>query len=121
MGRPGSSPRPASASRPSATSTARSIVRRPRPARPEAYVDETGTVVGFDGAEPIDAEELLELDVDLLVPAALEGVLHAGNAQRVRARLIVEGANGPTTPEADEILADSGVTSCPTSWPTPAE
>jgi glutamate dehydrogenase (NAD(P)+) len=79
----------------------------------ESYVDEAGTVVGFDGAEPIDAADLLELDVDLLVPAAVEGVLHAGNAERVRARLVVEGANGPTTSEADDILAARGVTVVP--------
>ena len=87
----------------------------------ETYVDETGTVVGFDGASPIDAEDLLELDVDLLVPAAVEGVLHAGNADRVRARLVVEGANGPTTPEADDDPRRAAASpSCPTSWPTPA-
>ena len=79
----------------------------------EAYVDETGTVVGFDGAGPIDAGDLLELAVDLLVPAAVEGVLHAGNAERVRARLVVEGANGPTTSQADDILAARGVTVVP--------
>jgi glutamate dehydrogenase (NAD(P)+) len=79
----------------------------------ETYVDETGTVVGFDGASPIDAGDLLELAVDLLVPAAVEGVLHAGNADRVRARLVVEGANGPTTSEADDILAARGVTVVP--------
>jgi glutamate dehydrogenase (NAD(P)+) len=79
----------------------------------EAHVDATGTVVGFAGADPIDAAQLLELDVDLLVPAAIEGVLHAGNAAQVRARLIVEGANGPTTTEADGILNDRGVTVVP--------
>ncbi len=79
----------------------------------ETYVDETGTVVGFDGASPIDAGDLLELAVDLLVPAAVEGVLHAGNAERVRAGLVVEGANGPTTSEADDILAARGVTVVP--------
>ena len=78
----------------------------------ETYVDETGTVVGFDGASPIDAGDLLELAVDLLVPAAVEGVLHAGNAERVRARLVVEGANGPTTSQADDILAARASPSC---------
>ncbi|MDE3095279.1 MAG: Glu/Leu/Phe/Val dehydrogenase [Chloroflexota bacterium] len=53
--------------------------------------------------------ELLELPVDILVPAALEGQIHGGNAARVRAKMIVEGANGPTTPEADRILAQKGV------------
>jgi glutamate dehydrogenase (NAD(P)+) len=56
------------------------------------------------GISQISNEELLTLDVDVLIPAALEHQLHAGNANRVRARMIVEGANGPTTPEADEIL-----------------
>ncbi|HEX5494692.1 MAG TPA: Glu/Leu/Phe/Val dehydrogenase [Mycobacteriales bacterium] len=67
------------------------------------------TVVGYPGTDAISNEELLELDVDVLVPAALEGVIHDGNADRVRARLIVEGANGPTTPDADAILAEHGV------------
>jgi glutamate dehydrogenase (NAD(P)+) len=79
----------------------------------EVHVDRAGTVVGFSGADPIDPAQLLELDVDLLVPAAVEGVLHAGNAERIRARLIVEGANGPTTEEADHILAALGVTVVP--------
>lgn len=73
------------------------------------HTDAQGTVVGFPGAEPIDAAAALELDVHLLVPAAVEGVLNAGNAERVRARVVVEGANGPTTREADAILAKSGV------------
>jgi glutamate dehydrogenase (NAD(P)+) len=67
------------------------------------------TVVGYPGTDTITNEELLELDVDILVPAALEGVLHEGNADRVRARFVVEGANGPTTPDGDAILADNGV------------
>ena len=68
-----------------------------------------GTVVGYPGTDTISNSELLELDVDILVPAALEGVLHEKNADRVRARFVVEGANGPTTPDADQILADNGV------------
>ena len=70
----------------------------------ERHVDETGSVVGFPGATPIDGEDVLTADVDLLVPAAVEGVVHAGNADRVRARVVVEGANGPLTAEADRIL-----------------
>ena len=66
------------------------------------------TVVGYPGTDTITNAELLELDVDLLVPAALEGVITAENADRVRAPLIVEGANGPVTAEADRILADKG-------------
>ena len=75
----------------------------------DAHVERTGSVVGFAGAVAIDNETLLGLDVDLLVPAAVEGVLHADNAGSVRARVVVEGANGPTTTEADRILADLGV------------
>lgn len=75
----------------------------------EEYVDATGSVVGFPGAKPIEGEGVLLADVDLLVPAAVEGVIHADNAAEVRARLIVEGANGPLTAEADRILAERGV------------
>jgi glutamate dehydrogenase (NAD(P)+) len=67
------------------------------------------SVVGYPGTDAITNEELIELDVDVLVPAALEGVVHDGNADKVRARFIVEGANGPTTPDADTILEDRGV------------
>jgi glutamate dehydrogenase (NAD(P)+) len=67
------------------------------------------SVVGYPGTDTITNEELLELDVQILVPAALEGVLHEENADRVRAKFIVEGANGPTTPDADSILHDRGV------------
>ncbi|WP_082600741.1 Glu/Leu/Phe/Val dehydrogenase [Agromyces sp. Root81] len=73
------------------------------------HVRATGSVVGFAGAEAIDGAQLLALDVDLLVPAAVEGVLHEGNAAAVRATVIVEGANGPTTPGADSILRENGV------------
>lgn len=75
----------------------------------QRHVKETGSVVGFNGADAITNSELLELEVDILVPAALEGQITAENAHRVRATIIAEGANGPTTPEADEILADKGV------------
>jgi glutamate dehydrogenase (NAD(P)+) len=70
-----------------------------------AHVDQHGTVVGFTGAEPLVAEELLHLDVTLLVPAAVEGVIHEGNVDGVRAAVIVEGANGPVTTAADAHLA----------------
>ncbi|GAA3672114.1 Glu/Leu/Phe/Val dehydrogenase [Nocardioides ginsengisoli] len=74
------------------------------------HVDETGSVVGFAASEPLDdGEELLHLDVDLLVPAAVEAVLNADNAHRVRASVITEGANGPTTPAADAVLEAAGV------------
>ena len=71
------------------------------------------SVVGFPDTETISNEELLELDVDVLVPAALEGVIHVDNAADIRARFVVEGANGPTTPAADAILADRGVSVVP--------
>ena len=71
------------------------------------------TVVGFPGTDTITNEELVELDVDVLVPAALEGVVTEDNADKVRARFIVEGANGPTTPAADDILERKGVVVVP--------
>src|SRR5690606_5779552 len=71
------------------------------------------TVVGADGVERITNEELLALDVDVLVPAALEEAIHGGNAGSVRARMIVEGANAPVTPAADELLESRGVTVIP--------
>ncbi len=75
----------------------------------EAYVDATGSVVGFPGSAPIESEEVLTAYVDLLVPAAIEGVIHAGNATSVRARVVVEGANGPVSTAADQMLAENGV------------
>ncbi len=77
------------------------------------HMDEHKTVVGFPGADPLTNQELLQLDVDVLVPAALEGQIHAENAAGIRAPIIAEGANGPTTPEADAILNDMGVTVIP--------
>ncbi len=77
------------------------------------HVSETGSVVGFPDADALDPDELLILEVDLLVPAAVEGVIHTGNAPYVRARLIVEGANGPTTREADRILGENGTVVVP--------
>ncbi|MEW6244160.1 MAG: Glu/Leu/Phe/Val dehydrogenase [Bacillota bacterium] len=74
-----------------------------------AFKDETGSVVGYPGAEPVTNEELLELECEVLIPAALENQLTAANAGRVRARIVGEAANGPTTPEADEVLAKNGV------------
>jgi glutamate dehydrogenase (NAD(P)+) len=74
-----------------------------------AHVAETGTVSGFEGGERISNDELLALECDVLIPAALEEVVTDGNADRVQARIVVEAANGPTTPEADEILHDRGV------------
>ena len=86
-------------------------VYNPRGLNPSAlarYRTETGTVTGFPGADAITNDELLTMECDVLVPAALEDQLTAANADRVRAPLIVEAANGPTQPEADKILADRG-------------
>ncbi len=74
-----------------------------------AYAKKNRFIEGFDGGEKISNEELLSLECDLLVPAALENVLTAENANDINARVIVEGANGPTTPEADRILIDRGI------------
>jgi glutamate dehydrogenase (NAD(P)+) len=73
------------------------------------HVTTTGSVVDFPGSTAIGNDELLALDCDVLVPAALGGVFTAANAEAVRARLIVEGANGPTEPEADLIFRRRGV------------
>ncbi len=77
------------------------------------HKETTGSVVGYNKAQPIDDTDLLALDVDILIPAALENVITKENAKAVRAKAIVELANGPTTPEADEILFKNGVTVVP--------
>lgn len=74
-----------------------------------AHLAETGSVVDLPGSEPLSNDELLALDCDVLIPAALGGVFTADNASAVRARLIVEGANGPTEPEADLIFRERGI------------
>ena len=79
---------------------------------PEAinrYKRESGTVVGFPGADAISNDELLEVECDVLIPAAIEGVISSKNADRVKASIIVEAANGPVTFEADKVLNDRGV------------
>ncbi len=78
-----------------------------------AEVARTGSVVERAGVERIGNDDLLTLEVDVLVPAALGGVLHARNAPDVKARLVVEGANHPTTPDADEIFRERGITVLP--------
>jgi len=75
----------------------------------KAWKAEHGTVVGFPGSENISNEALLELEVDVLLPAALENQITVDNAERIKARIVAEAANGPTTPDADEILARKGV------------
>jgi glutamate dehydrogenase (NAD(P)+) len=79
----------------------------------ETHIAETGSVVGFPGTERVTNEELVTLPCDILVPAAVGGQIHPGNADKIKASLIAEGANGPTTPEADVILRDRGVTVIP--------
>jgi glutamate dehydrogenase len=79
---------------------------------PDAVLEhkaKTGSVLGFPGSQEISNDELLELDVDILVPAALENVITSKNAANIKAKIIGEGANGPTTPEADKILYEKGV------------
>ena len=70
---------------------------------------EAGTVAESPGTDNITNEELLELECDFLVPAAIDGVIHEGNAPRVKARVVVEAANHPVTPAADAILIDRGI------------
>jgi len=74
-----------------------------------AYKEKTGSVVGFPGTKKISNEELLELPVDILAPCALENVITSENAARIKAKISAEGANGPNTPEADDILYKRGV------------
>ncbi|MBV8527522.1 MAG: Glu/Leu/Phe/Val dehydrogenase [Candidatus Dormibacteraeota bacterium] len=78
-----------------------------------AHRSHTGTIERFAGTTPVTNRELLELPVDVLVPAALENQITAANAGRIQARLVVEGANGPTTPDADSILERRGITVVP--------
>ena len=75
----------------------------------ERFKAEQGTVVGLTDTMTITNQELLELDCDILLPAALGNQIHAGNASRIRAGLVVEGANNPTTPRADRILQARGI------------
>lgn len=74
-----------------------------------AHKERMGSVVGFPGAQEISNNELLALECDILIPAALENVLTSANAASVKAKIIGEAANGPTTPEADDILFQKGV------------
>src|SRR5436190_902172 len=74
-----------------------------------AHKRETGTLADFRSAEEITNEELLLLDCDVLAPCALEQVITPDNAAQVKAKIVVEGANGPITPDADDILEDKGV------------
>ena len=73
------------------------------------YARQHKTIDGFPGGEPIENEQLFSLDVDILVPAALENQITMENASLIKAKIIAEGANGPTTPEAHRVLHDRGV------------
>ncbi len=83
------------------------------PAKVDAFKRETGRVQGLPGADRITNAELVELDCDVLIPAALENQIGSENAPRIKAKIVAEAANGPTSPEADRILHDRGVTVIP--------
>jgi glutamate dehydrogenase (NAD(P)+) len=78
-----------------------------------AHMDATGSVIEFADSDAISNDELLGLDVDILAPCAMENVLTSATAPTVKASIVVEGANGPTTPEADAIMADKGIVVIP--------
>ena len=75
----------------------------------QAHKQETGALAGLKDTQPITNEDLVLLECDVFAPCALEQVITSRNADKVRAQLIVEGANGPVTPTADEILEDRGI------------
>ena len=74
-----------------------------------AHVKIRGGVGGFAGADTMAPDEFWGVDCEILIPAALEGQITKDNAGKIKAKLVIEGANGPTTPEADDILNDKGV------------
>jgi glutamate dehydrogenase (NAD(P)+) len=78
-------------------------------ARVEAHKEETGSVVETPGTEPLDHREVLEVPCDVLIPAALQSQITTANAAHVEAKVIIEAANGPTTPDADDVLRDRGI------------
>lgn len=73
----------------------------------------TGSVIGYKGSQKISNEEVLEVQCDILIPAALENQITEANADNIRAKIVVEGANGPTTPGADEVLGQKGIVLVP--------
>ncbi|WP_309492244.1 Glu/Leu/Phe/Val dehydrogenase [Candidatus Hecatella orcuttiae] len=79
------------------------------PVKLREHKQQTGSVLGYPGAEEITNEELLTLDCDILMPCALESVLTEKNAAEVKAKIVSEGANGPTTPQADKIIYEKGI------------
>jgi glutamate dehydrogenase (NAD(P)+) len=74
-----------------------------------AHIDNGGKLTEFPGAEVISPDDLLAIECDVLIPAALGGMIHEGNADRINTKMIIEGANSPTTPAADQILNDKDV------------
>jgi glutamate dehydrogenase (NAD(P)+) len=77
------------------------------------HQQESVSVTSYPGGEAVSNEGLLMLDCDILIPAAIHGVIHTGNADQIKAQLVVEAANGPTTPAADQVLHDKGITVLP--------
>ncbi len=73
------------------------------------FKEQTGSVIGFPGAQTISNQDILEVDAEILIPAALENQINADNASRIRAKIVAEEANGPTIPEADEVLHRRGI------------
>ena len=95
-----------------AISDSRGGVQNPRgidPLKAYRYKERAGTVVGMPGASRISNEDLLTMKCDILIPAALENAITLHNAEQIKAKIVAEGANGPTTPHADEILARKGI------------
>ncbi|MDP6484967.1 MAG: Glu/Leu/Phe/Val dehydrogenase dimerization domain-containing protein, partial [Nitrospinota bacterium] len=86
------------------------------------YKDGPGgqSVNGFPEADAVASDEVLYLDADIVIPAAIENQIRADNVDRIRPRLLIEAANGPTTPERTRRFSTGGSSSCPTSSPTPA-
>lgn len=79
----------------------------------KAFKEKNGTLLNYDKAKVISLEEFFKLDLDVLIPAALENAIDETVAQSIKAKIVVEAANGPTTPKADEILKDKGITVLP--------
>ncbi|MGA7922506.1 MAG: glutamate dehydrogenase, partial [Thermoplasmata archaeon] len=79
----------------------------------EEHKHKSGSVVGFPGAKSVDNQEILELKVDVLIPAALENQITKKNASKIQAKIVAEAANGPTLPEADDILYEKKITVLP--------
>jgi len=99
-----------------AISDSRGGVTNPRgidPLKAMRYKERSGTVVGMPGTSRISNDDLLTMKCDILIPAALENVITLNNAEQIKAKLVAEAANGPTTPHADEVLARRGITLLP--------